>query len=166
MAAWHCNDVAHSAQVLSFTPLAHTRHHHYTHQQPQQLTKMILRPISRSLLKPSTSSPIRPFSLLNPTQRSHTNRIFDPVRFPNDLHTLTMLNATDNRTLITLWSARWCQTCQDIRPSILRMIQEEKIGEREGGLGYVEVEMDAPGIGDLPVQFRVCGERLRRSIGD
>jgi len=37
------------------------------------------------------------------------------------------------------------------------MIQEEKVGEREGGLGYVEVEMDAPGIGDLPVQFRVCG---------
>jgi hypothetical protein len=35
------------------------------------------------------------------------------------------------------------------------MIQEEKVGEREGGLGYVEVEMDSTLIGDLPVQFRV-----------
>lgn len=66
-----------------------------------------------------------------------------------------MLNAADNRTLITMWSARWCDTCKTVTPLILRMIQDEKVGEREGGLGYVEVEMDAPGIGDLPVQFRV-----------
>ena len=66
-----------------------------------------------------------------------------------------MLNAADNRTLITLWSARHCLTCQTVKPNILRMIQDEKVGQREGGLGFVEVVMDAPGIGDLPVQFRV-----------
>jgi thiol-disulfide isomerase/thioredoxin len=121
--------------------------------------------ISSSLLRPSSkhiSIPTRRFfSLLNPTARSHTNRIFDPIRQPNDLHTLTMLNAADNRTLITLWSAKWCQTCQTVKPMILRMLEEEKVGEREGGLGFVEVEMDSTLIADLPVQFRV---RVYRNI--
>jgi hypothetical protein len=42
---------------------------------------------------------------------------------------------------------------------ILRMLEEEKVGEREGGLGFVEVEMDSTLIADLPVQFRVCMNR-------
>lgn len=67
-----------------------------------------------------------------------------------------MLNAADNRTLVTLWSAKWCQTCQVVKPLILRLIEEEKIGEREGGLGFAEVEMDSTLIGDLPVTYRVC----------
>jgi len=107
--------------------------------------------------KPTPHTQTRLFSLLNPTARSYTNRIFDPIRQPNDLHTLTMLNAADNRTLITLWGAKWCATCQTIRPLILKMIEEEKVGEREGGLGYVEVEMDSTLIEDLPVKFRVSG---------
>jgi thiol-disulfide isomerase/thioredoxin len=116
---------------------------------------MLFRP-SPTLLRLPLKPTSRAFSLLNPTQRSHTNRIFDVVRQPNDLHTLTMLNAADNRTLITLWSAKWCQTCQTVKPLILRMLEEEKVGEREGGLGFVEVEMDSTLIGDLPVTFRVC----------
>jgi thiol-disulfide isomerase/thioredoxin len=102
-------------------------------------------------LLPST----RAFSLLNPTARSHTNRIFDPVRQPNDLHTLTLLNAADNRSLITFWSASWCQTCQTVKPLIRSLIEEEKVGEREGGLGFVEVQMDSTLIEDLPVRYRV-----------
>ncbi|KAH7089255.1 hypothetical protein FB567DRAFT_328752 [Paraphoma chrysanthemicola] len=96
----------------------------------------------------------RAFSILPTSQRSHTNRIFDPIRTPNDLHTLTMLNAADNRTLITLWSAKWCQTCQTVKPLILKML-EEKVGQREGGLGFAEVEMDSTLIGDLPVTYRI-----------
>ncbi|KAF2032494.1 hypothetical protein EK21DRAFT_60679 [Setomelanomma holmii] len=123
-------------------------------------TKMLLRPsllAPRTIHIPTPTSYLRArlFSLLNPTQRSHINRLFDPIRQPNDLHTLTMLNAADNRTLITLWSAKWCQTCQAIRPVILRMLEEEKVGEREGGLGFVEVEMDSTLIGDLPVTYRI-----------
>jgi thiol-disulfide isomerase/thioredoxin len=113
---------------------------------------MLLRPFPTILRHPLST---RPFSLINPTARSHTNRLFDAIRQPNDLHTLTMLNAADNRTLITLWSAKWCQTCQTVKPLILRMLQEEKVGEREGGLGFVEVEMDSTLIEDLPVTFRV-----------
>lgn len=118
----------------------------------------MLRPIALRLrVSPSKLSyqSIRSFSLLNPTQRSHTNRIFDPVRAPQDLHTLTLLNAADNRSLITLWSASWCSTCATVKPLLLRLIQEEKIGEQEGGLGFVEVQMDSTLIEDLPVKYRI-----------
>ncbi|CAG5163609.1 uncharacterized protein ALTATR162_LOCUS6506 [Alternaria atra] len=97
----------------------------------------------------------RVFSLLNPKSRSHTNRVFDPIRQPNDLHTLTLLNAADNRSLITFWTASWCQTCQAIKPLIKQLIEEEKIGEREGGLGFVEVLMDSTLIEDLPIKYRI-----------
>jgi thiol-disulfide isomerase/thioredoxin len=116
------------------------------------------RPIPLLRLTKPLSRPIpltRAFSLLNPTQRSHTNRIFDPVRQPNDLHTLTLLNAADNRSLITFWSASWCQTCQTVKPLIRSLVEEEKVGEREGGLGFVEVQMDSTLIEDLPIRYRV-----------
>ncbi|KAJ4368009.1 hypothetical protein N0V83_006364 [Neocucurbitaria cava] len=103
-----------------------------------------------------TSSLVRrPFSLLNPSARSHTNRLFDTIRQPNDLHTLTLLNAADNRSLITFWSAPWCSTCQEIKPLVKRMIEEERVGEREGGLGFVEVDMSSVLIEDLPVRYRI-----------
>jgi thiol-disulfide isomerase/thioredoxin len=124
---------------------------------------MHIRPTTTLLrsLKPlstTTNALQRPFSLLNPTQRSHTNRLFDPIRAPQDLHTLTMLSAADNRPLITLWSAKWCQTCQVVKPIILRLLEEEKLGVREGGLGFAEVEMDSMLIGDLPITYRVSNE--------
>ncbi|KAH7350336.1 hypothetical protein BKA66DRAFT_389900, partial [Pyrenochaeta sp. MPI-SDFR-AT-0127] len=97
----------------------------------------------------------RTFSLLNPSQRSHINRIFDPVRQPNDLHSLTMLNAADNRSLITFWSASWCQTCQAIKPLVRSLIEDEKIGESEGGIGFVEVQMDSTLIENLPITYRI-----------
>ena len=108
----------------------------------------MLRPtlVSTIRLNAITTTNKRAFSLLNPKSRSHTNRVFDPVRQPNDLHTLTLLNAADNRSLITLWTASWCQTCQAIKPLIKQLVEEEKIGEREGGLGFVEVMM-GDGVG-------------------
>jgi thiol-disulfide isomerase/thioredoxin len=132
---------------------------------------MHIRPTTTTLLrslKPlstTTTALQRPFSLLNPTQRSHTNRLFDPIRAPQDLQTLTMLSAADNRPLITLWSAKWCQTCQVVKPIILRLLEEEKLGVREGGLGFAEVEMDSMLIGDLPITYRVSNQGSGR-IGD
>lgn len=119
----------------------------------------MLRPaisLFRVLGKPlPTTSTHRAFSLFPSSARSHQNRIFDPVRQPNDLHTLTLLNAADNRTLITFWTASWCQTCQTIKPMIRKLIEEEKVGEREGGLGFVEVLMDSTLLEDLPIRYRV-----------
>ncbi|KAJ4335266.1 hypothetical protein N0V95_008951 [Ascochyta clinopodiicola] len=98
----------------------------------------------------------RPFTLFpSATDRAHTNRLFDNVRQPQDLHTLTLLNAADNRSLITFWSASWCQTCQAVKPLIKELIEEERVGEAEGGLGFVEVEMDSTLIGDLPITYRI-----------
>lgn len=98
----------------------------------------------------------RAFSLFpSANNHSHTNRLFDNVRQPQDLHTLTMLNAADNRALITFWSASWCQTCQNVKPLVKELIEEERIGEGEGGLGFVEVEMDSTLIGDLPITYRI-----------
>ncbi|EUC38234.1 hypothetical protein COCCADRAFT_83600 [Bipolaris zeicola 26-R-13] len=111
---------------------------------------MILRPSTFRLSLPAS----RPFTLF-PSSRAPTNRIFDPVRSPNDLHTLTLLNAADNRALITFWTASWCQTCQAIKPLLRKLIEEEKVGEGEGGLGYVEVMMDSVLIEDLPIRYRI-----------
>ncbi|KAJ4983159.1 mitochondrial thioredoxin [Stagonosporopsis vannaccii] len=98
----------------------------------------------------------RAFSLFpSANNRSHINRLFDNVRQPQDLHTLTLVNAADNRSLITLWSASWCQTCQTVKPLVKQLIEEERVGEREGGLGFVEVEMDSTLIGDLPITYRI-----------
>ena len=87
--------------------------------------------------------------------RSNQNRIFDNIRTPNDLHTLTLLSAAENRPLITLWSASWCTTCQVVKPLIKGMIEDERVGEEEGGLGFAEVEMDSTLIGDLGVKYMV-----------
>lgn len=93
--------------------------------------------------------------LTGSSTRSNQNRIFDNVRRPEDLHTLTLLSATDNRPLITLWSASWCTTCQAVKPLVKGLIEDERVGEGEGGLGYVEVELDSTLIGDLGVQYMV-----------
>lgn len=66
-----------------------------------------------------------------------------------------MLNAADNRSLITFWSASWCATCQAVKPLVRSLIEDEKIGEREGGLGFVEVLMDSTLIEDLPIMYRI-----------
>lgn len=96
----------------------------------------------------------RAFSLFpSATTRSHKNRLFDNVRQPQDLHTLTLLNAADNRSLITFWSASWCQTCQTVKPLIKQLIEEERVGEHEGGLGFVVRSLYNTG-GDVKVLIK------------
>jgi hypothetical protein len=36
------------------------------------------------------------------------------------------------------------------------LIEGQGVGEAQGGVGYAEVEMDAPTIGDLDVVYGVC----------
>lgn len=83
------------------------------------------------------------------------NRIFANVRTPDELHTLTFLSTTDNQPLITLWSTSWCSTCQAVKPLVKSLIEDEKVGQSEGGLGYAEVELDSVLIGDLGVKYMV-----------
>ncbi|KAF2241083.1 hypothetical protein BU26DRAFT_391796, partial [Trematosphaeria pertusa] len=86
---------------------------------------------------------------------SHQNRIFDNVRSPADLHTLTLLSAAANRPLITFWSASWCSTCRAVKPLVKALIEDERVGEAEGGLGFVEVELDSVLIEDLGVKYMI-----------
>ncbi|RYP23708.1 hypothetical protein DL765_001004 [Monosporascus sp. GIB2] len=71
------------------------------------------------------------------------NRIYTPVRRPDDLHTYQLLSSSSRRPLITLWTASWCATCRVVSP-LLQSIIESGVGEAEGGVGYCTVEYDAP----------------------
>jgi hypothetical protein len=57
--------------------------------------------------------------------------------------------------LVTLWSASWCRSCAVVKPLVRSLIEEEGIGEEEGGVGYAEVELDSAQIGDLGVTYMV-----------
>ncbi|KAF2268847.1 hypothetical protein CC78DRAFT_558250 [Lojkania enalia] len=119
---------------------------------------MIIRPspvLSRSIVL-RVSVPARRAFLIGSSKRSHENRIFANVRIPDELHTLTLLSAADSRPLITLWTASWCRTCQAIKPIVKGMIEDERVGEKEGGLGYAEVELDSVLIGDLGVNYMIA----------
>ncbi|KAL8687597.1 MAG: hypothetical protein Q9218_006276 [Villophora microphyllina] len=77
------------------------------------------------------------------------------VRSSEELSSLLLLSSTNRTPLITLWTASWCSSCRAIKPLLLSLIEEESIGEREGGVGYAEVEIDSPNIGPLASRYFV-----------
>ncbi|KAF1360988.1 hypothetical protein EJ07DRAFT_81705, partial [Lizonia empirigonia] len=87
--------------------------------------------------------------------RLPTNRLFDSVRQPQDLHTLSLLNAASNRALITLWSARWSAPSQAVTSLVKALIADSRVNSSSGGLGFAEVETDSPLIGDLPLTYGI-----------
>ncbi|KAF2645957.1 hypothetical protein P280DRAFT_418218 [Massarina eburnea CBS 473.64] len=110
---------------------------------PRAIVLQLSRPAARRTFLSGSSAP------------ANQNRIFDNIRQPNDLHTLTLLSATNNRPLITLWSASWCSTCQTVKPLVKGLIEDERVGEAEGGLAFAEVELDSTLIGDLGVKYMI-----------
>ncbi|OCK83434.1 hypothetical protein K432DRAFT_322308 [Lepidopterella palustris CBS 459.81] len=86
---------------------------------------------------------------------SAKNRIYNNIRTPDELHTLLLLSASSNKPLITLWSASWCSTCATVKPILKELIEDEGVGEAEGGVGYSEVELDSVLIGDLGVTYMI-----------
>jgi hypothetical protein len=48
------------------------------------------------------------------------------------------------RPLLTLWTAAWCGTVSPLIKSLVG----SGVGEAEGGVGYCEVEFDAPDVND------------------
>ncbi|KAF2204643.1 hypothetical protein GQ43DRAFT_437716 [Delitschia confertaspora ATCC 74209] len=91
----------------------------------------------------------------NSSSQAAKNRIYDNVRNPNEFETLNLLSSSSRRPLITLWTASWCTTCQTVKPIIRSLIEEEGVGESEGGLGFTEIELDSVLIGDLPVRYMI-----------
>ena len=45
--------------------------------------------------------------------------------------------------------ATWCQTCKVVSPLVQELIEKDGIGEDQGGISFVEVEMDSPDLGGL-----------------
>lgn len=45
--------------------------------------------------------------------------------------------------------ATWCQTCKTVSPIIQELIETDKVGEAQGGISFVEVEMDSPDLGGM-----------------
>lgn len=78
------------------------------------------------------------------------NRIYpNRIRREDELETLTLMSASSRVPLITMWMATWCQSCKTISPLIQELIKEHRVGERQGGISFVEVEMDSPDMGGL-----------------
>ncbi|GME57280.1 Thioredoxin [Neofusicoccum parvum] len=82
------------------------------------------------------------------------NRIYTSVRTPDELSNLLLISASTRRPLITLWTASWCPSCRAVSPLIHSLV-ESGAGEKAGGVGYAEVEVDAATIGELPLTYRI-----------
>jgi thiol-disulfide isomerase/thioredoxin len=83
------------------------------------------------------------------------NRIYQPVRNTPELENLLLLSASSRVPLITLWTASWCPSCKVIAPVVRRLIEEEHVGREEGGVGFAEVQLDSPDIGELGIRYTV-----------
>ncbi|KAI1652601.1 hypothetical protein F4813DRAFT_383913 [Daldinia decipiens] len=95
------------------------------------------------MLTVSYRTPVRTFSLSH--HLNAANQIYSSVRQPDNFHTYQLLSSSSRTPLITLWTTSWCSTCHVVAPLIKSAI-ESGVGEAEGGVGYCEVEYDAPDV--------------------
>ncbi|KAI1155472.1 hypothetical protein F4825DRAFT_407881 [Nemania diffusa] len=80
------------------------------------------------------------------SRASHAkNRIYTPVRRPDDFNTYQLLSSSSRTPLLTLWTTSWCSTCRVVHP-LLESLVASGIGEAEGGVAFCIVEYDAPDI--------------------
>lgn len=78
------------------------------------------------------------------------NRIY-PVRIRNEseLHTLILSSASSRIPLLTLWMTTWDAHSDTISSLIKTLLETEGVGEEQGSVSYVEVEMDSPDLGGV-----------------
>ncbi|KAK3336952.1 hypothetical protein B0T19DRAFT_411087 [Cercophora scortea] len=73
------------------------------------------------------------------------NQVYNSVRNLDQFHTYQLLSSSSRTPLLTLWTTSYCSTCGVVAPLIKELV-ESGIGQEEGGVGYCEVEYDAPDI--------------------
>lgn len=119
-----------------------------------------MKPISVSTRLLRSSPPrfaSRQFSSTSASQAK--NRIFPaPVRSEDELQTLLLMSASSRTPLLTLWKTNWCSSCKVVSPLIRDLVEKDGIGEEEGGVSFVEVEMDSPdlgGVGGIPMRYMI-----------
>lgn len=111
----------------------------------------------RMLRASPTRNATRQFSTTRASQAK--NRIFPaPVRSEDELQTLLLMSASTRTPLLTLWKTNWCSSCKIVAPLIRELVEKDGIGEEEGGVSFVEVEMDSPdlgGVGGIPLRYMI-----------
>ena len=86
----------------------------------------------------------------------HANKYAsDSIRTPAELDELALLSASSRIPLITLWTASWCASCKAVLPVVKEIIEDEGAGEKEGSVGFAEVEFDAPENNELGMRYMV-----------
>lgn len=99
----------------------------------------------------------RAFSTTTASQAK--NRIFTAaVRSEDELQTLLLMSASSRTPLLTFWKTNWCSSCKVVSPLLRELVEKDGIGEEEGGVSYVEVEMDSPdlgGVGGMPMRYMI-----------
>jgi len=111
---------------------------------------MITRCSAKALKAPITATyrtilPAHRFSTTKPKKAQ--NRVYTPVRRPDDFSSYLLLSTSSRRPLITLWTASYCNSCRTVSP-ILQELLSSGVGEEEGGVSYCEVEFDSQDIMD------------------
>lgn len=126
------------------------------------ISRAALRPLTcAGVLSGPTLSPVVPTRICNKTaarpplracfsstsshQHEAKNRVYSSVRNEDQFRTYVALSSSSRKPLITLWTTSWCSTCHQLSP-LLRQLVESGVGEAEGGVGYCEVEYDAPDV--------------------
>ncbi|KAI9787020.1 MAG: hypothetical protein M1816_007773 [Peltula sp. TS41687] len=89
----------------------------------------------------------------SPKRSATENRVFNSIRNEEEFSSLLLLSASNRTPLITLWTASWCPSCRIVSPLIKGLIEQDRVGEKDGGVSYAEVELDSPTIADLPMRY-------------
>jgi len=93
----------------------------------------------------SIAVPIRQFSTTKESKAK--NRIYTPIRRPDDFSAYLLLSTSSRTPLLTFWTASYCNTCRNVSP-ILEELISSGVGDEEGGVAFAEIEYDSPDIMD------------------
>lgn len=77
------------------------------------------------------------------------------MRSPADFQTLLLIHTSRSAPLIAFFEASWCRSCAEVAPIIRGLIEDEYVGLEQGGVGFAEIELDAPTIGDIGATYAV-----------
>lgn len=67
------------------------------------------------------------------------------VRNEDQFRTYLAACTSSRRPLLTIWTTSWCHVCHQVSP-LIKSLVDSGVGEAEGGVGYCEIEFDAPDV--------------------
>ncbi|KAG9241681.1 hypothetical protein BJ878DRAFT_519421 [Calycina marina] len=113
---------------------------------PKPITKLARASIvSKTPATTPVPSTVRRFSSTKDNKAN--NRMYTPVRCPDDFQSYLLLSTASQTPLLTLWTTSYCRSCATVLPLITSLIQSG-VGEAEGGVSFCEIEYDSQDIMD------------------